>query len=186
MLLWYSVQWVKHYRKDYMRVLFYQVDHVLVIPEIQRSFGNLDTQLFYCWYQQSWLTWKWGLDTHLASCLNNASCILMNCSGSTMSNISSNSPRNITYQQWLVHIKIECSNNTSFGLFVFGQNFNNPLTTLSVKDGSFSRNCTTQYASCAWYWPSVFDLCRGIRTLTRNCLCSAFSGNANPLIMLKE
>ena len=110
----------------------------------------------------------------------------MNCSGSIMSNISSNSPRNITYQQQTMDTVTVYNDSTSLGLFVFGQNFNKPLTTLSVKDGSFSRNCTTQYASWAWYCPSVFDLCRGISTLTRNCLCSAFNGNANPLIILED
>jgi hypothetical protein len=55
---------------------------------------------------------------------------------------------------------------TSFGLCTFGQNFNKPIMTFggernvkevqwlpesltgSVKLGSFSRNCTTQYANC--------------------------------------
>lgn len=38
----------------------------------------------------------------------------------------------------------------------------------------------------AWYRFRVLALCRGIRTLIKNCLCSVFRGNANPLIMLKE
>ena len=29
----------------------------------------------------------------------------------------------------------------------------------------------------------IFTLCRGIRTLTRNCLCSAFKGRAKPLMI---
>lgn len=29
-------------------------------------------------------------------------------------------------------------------------------------------------------------VCKGIRTLTRNCLCSDFRGRAKPLMILKE
>ena len=36
----------------------------------------------------------------------------------------------------------------------------------------------------AWYNAKHFGLCNGMRTLIKNCLCSAFKGNANPLIML--
>ena len=36
---------------------------------------------------------------------------------------------------------------TSLGLCVFGQNFNRPKITGSVSEGSFSKNCTIQYAS---------------------------------------
>ena len=36
---------------------------------------------------------------------------------------------------------------TSLGLCVFGQNFSNPQMTGSVKEGSFSKNCTIQYAN---------------------------------------
>lgn len=86
------------------------------------------------------------------------------------SSISSISPKNIT----------------SFCEQVFGQNFNKPRTTGSVNTASFSRNCTTQYANCAWYSERHLTLCSGNNTLTRNCLCSAFSGKAKPLIILRE
>ena len=42
------------------------------------------------------LTWKWGLETHLASCLNKGHMTLVNSAGSITSKISSNSFRNIT------------------------------------------------------------------------------------------
>lgn len=115
------------------------------------------------------LTWKCGLETHLAICRNSDSWILANCGGSMTSKISSISPKNMT----------------SFCEQVFGQNFSKPLTTGSVNTASFSRNCTTQYANWAWYNDKHFTLWSGNRTLTRNCLCSDLSGNAKPLIMLK-
>ena len=75
-------------------------------------------------------------------------------------------------------------------------------TTGSVKLGSFSKNCTTQYASCGWYWLSVLGMCSGsstcnnfymfvkvltqLQTLRRNVLCSSFSGTVNPLTMLPK
>ncbi|KAK2191935.1 hypothetical protein NP493_42g06012 [Ridgeia piscesae] len=79
-------------------------------------------------------TWKCGLDTHLASCLNSGTITLLNSAGSMTSRISSSSFRNIT----------------SFGLCTFGQYFNSANVTGSVRLGSFSRNWTTQYASCGW------------------------------------
>ena len=42
------------------------------------------------------ITWKWGLETHFAICLNKGSWILTNCAGSMTSRISSISPKNIT------------------------------------------------------------------------------------------
>ena len=60
------------------------------------------------------------------------------------------------------------------------------VLTCSASAGSFSKNCTTQYASCAWYCARPLVLWRGISTFTRNCLCSAFSGSAKPLMMLGE
>ncbi len=57
--------------------------------------------------------------------------------------------------------------------------------TCSVKLGSFSRNCTTQYASCGWYTLRDFTLCRGRRTCIKKYLCSSFRGKANPLMILK-
>jgi hypothetical protein len=36
---------------------------------------------------------------------------------------------------------------TSLAEFTFGHNLKMPLTTISVNGGSFSKNCTTQYAS---------------------------------------
>lgn len=117
-----------------------------------------------------YITWKCGLETHLAIWRNSGSWIFTNCGGSMTSKISSISPKNIT----------------SFCEHVFGQNFKRPRTTGSVRTASFSRNCTTQYANWAWYNDKHFTLWSGNRTLTRNCLCSAFRGNAKPLIMLPK
>lgn len=41
-------------------------------------------------------TWKWGLDTHLASCRKSGSMIFTNSDGSITSKISSNSFKNMT------------------------------------------------------------------------------------------
>lgn len=99
-------------------------------------------------------TWKCWLETHLANWCINGFNTFRNSNGSIMSKISSNSLRNITciYHIWwiftghniyfiLIFNKI---NFTSFGECVFGQNFNKLLITGSVRDGSFSRNCTIQ------------------------------------------
>ena len=58
-------------------------------------------------------TWKWGLETHLASCRKRGSMIFTNSDGSMTSRISSNSFRNMT----------------SFGLWVFGQYLRSAITT---------------------------------------------------------
>ena len=115
-----------------------------------------------------YFTWKWRLDTHREIWVNSCTCILINSCGSITSKISSISFKNIT----------------SLGLLVFGQNLNRPRTTSSVNPGSFSRNCTTQYASCGWYRVRDFALCKGISTLVRKSLCSSFKGRAKPLMML--
>ena len=62
-------------------------------------------------------TWKWGDDTHRASCLKRGSRTLANSAGSITSRISSNSLRNIT----------------SFGLCTLGQNFRRPAKQGKVK-----------------------------------------------------
>ena len=90
------------------------------------------------------------------------------------------------YVSALVGVIIKVKQFTSFWLHVLGQNLSSPLTTGSVSVESFSRNWTTQYASCAWYRDRHFTLCSGSRTFTRNCLCSDFRGRAKPLIMLKS
>ena len=58
-----------------------------------------------------------------------------------------------------------------------------PRHTSSVKEESFSRNCTIQYANCGWYMLRLLTLCIGIKTLVKNSLCSSFRGNAKPLMM---
>lgn len=58
-------------------------------------------------------TWKCGLETHLANCLNKGSITFTNSDGSITSRISSSSFKNIT----------------SLGLWVFGQNFSKPTIT---------------------------------------------------------
>lgn len=40
--------------------------------------------------------------------------------------------------------------------------------------------------TCAWKRDRLLTVWRGINTLTRNCLCSAFSGRAKPLIILEK
>ena len=50
---------------------------------------------------EAFFTWKWGLETHLAICLKSGSWILTNCAGSITSKISSISPRNITWKNYL-------------------------------------------------------------------------------------
>lgn len=59
------------------------------------------------------LTWKWGLETHLASWRKRGSITLLNSEGSMTSRISSSSLRNIT----------------SLGLWVLGQNLRRPTIT---------------------------------------------------------
>lgn len=59
---------------------------LLVIYDIIKNCRNVYLQL----------TWKWGLDTLRAICLNKGSITFWNWAGSIASNISSISPRNIT------------------------------------------------------------------------------------------
>lgn len=63
------------------------------------------------------LTWKWGLETHLASWRKSGSITLLNSEGSMTSRISSSSFRNIT----------------SLGLWVLGQNLRSPTITCETK-----------------------------------------------------
>ena len=63
-----------------------------------------------------------------------------------------------------------------------------PMVTWWV-DGADQATCemmTRAKLTCAWYRLNVRALCRGINTFSRNCRCSAFSGKANPLIMLQH
>lgn len=53
-----------------------------------------------------------------------------------------------------------------------------------VTGGNFKDKHT--YITCAWKRDRLLTVWRGINTLTRNCLCSAFSGRAKPLIILEE
>lgn len=45
---------------------------------------------------------------------------------------------------------------------------------------------TRPQLTCAWKRDRLLTEWRGSNTLTRNCLCSAFSGRAKPLIMLRR
>lgn len=47
-------------------------------------------------------------------------------------------------------------------------------------------NTNTRHLTCAWKRDRLLTVWRGISTLTRNCLCSAFSGRAKPLIILRD
>lgn len=82
-------------------------------------------------HNESSLTWKCGLETHLEICLKSGSWILTNCVGSMTSRISSSSPRNITcsaveegqYQQhtrWLLLLLF-------WGFFAFSNKWASPL-----------------------------------------------------------
>merc|ERR1719354_1511339 len=55
------------------------------------------------------------------------------------------------------------------------------MMTGCVRLGSFSRNWTTQQASCGWYTDRERTLCKGSNTFNRKVLCSAFNGRAKPL-----
>ena len=65
-------------------------------------------------------TWKCGLEMHLVSFLKRGSWMTTNWAGSTMSSISSTSPRNMT----------------SLGLLILGQNRSRPSTTCGTDGGS--------------------------------------------------
>lgn len=127
---WVAVQSGEHNWQNLCCVVADQAHDVLVVPVVQSSLGhlkrtytvffrshshyNLSTSLQgyeNCDYPSG--TWKWGLETHLASCLKRGSCTLTNSEGSITSKISSSSLRNIT----------------SLGLWVFGQYFSRAITT---------------------------------------------------------
>lgn len=40
--------------------------------------------------------------------------------------------------------------------------------------------------TCAWKMERDLAVCSGMRTRTRNCLCSDFKGSANPFMMLRK
>lgn len=40
--------------------------------------------------------------------------------------------------------------------------------------------------TCAWKMERDLAVCSGMRTRTRNCLCSDFKGSAKPFMMLPE
>lgn len=46
--------------------------------------------------------------------------------------------------------------------------------------------CRDMTLTCAWKMERDFAVCSGIRTRTRNCLCSAFRGRAKPFMMLEK
>lgn len=75
------------------------------------------------------LTWKWGLETHLASWRKSGSITLLNSEGSMTSRISSSSFRNIT----------------SLGLWVLGQNLRSPTITCEMRRTRGS-NCPSTFA----------------------------------------
>ncbi len=43
MSFWVFIKWLKHNRQDFVRVVMNQVDNVLVVPVVQRSFRDLNT-----------------------------------------------------------------------------------------------------------------------------------------------
>ncbi len=124
-----AVQSREHNRQNLCCVVADQAHDVLVVPVVQSSLCHLqktkhlsqayitDSQHHSTWITHLTrvmsVTWKCGLDTHLASCLKRGSCTLTNSEGSMTSRISSSSLRNIT----------------SLGLWVFGQYFSRAITT---------------------------------------------------------
>lgn len=119
----------REHNRHYLRTgLFDHRQNVFVVPEVEGSFGYLNRGAFFSAIAKTEQTWKWGLETHFASCLKSGSMIFLNCSGSMMSRISSTSPKNMT----------------SLELHVLGQNFKSASKTCGVKVESFSMNCTTQ------------------------------------------
>ena len=73
------VKWGEHDGKDHVNIVTDQVAKVLVVPEVQSTFGNLDQvqpQANGTMYEG--YTWKCGLATDLASCVNKGSCTLAN------------------------------------------------------------------------------------------------------------
>ena len=77
-------------------------------------------------------TWKWGLETHLASCRNSGSMTLTNSDGSMTSRISSSSLRNIT----------------SLGLWVLGQYLSRAVTACRETRAVES----LEYGLDVWLW----------------------------------
>ena len=182
------------------------------------------------------LTWKCGLETHLAICLKSGSWILTNWAGSITSRISSISPKNITLRKLMFweHSKQKAKENYLLLRTCLGPKLQEPLDHLykimwklqlrryetlitvilylqiPVQSGwrpfleieQHSRQAardtgrdsapadlnsehrkTCESITCLDSWLQ-HTLCRGMSTLTRNCLCSALSGSAKPLIML--
>jgi hypothetical protein len=105
------VQWRKHDRKDHFHVVADKIAEVLIIPEVERSLRNLNGQSEKLVGEE--LTWKCGLATDLASCLNRGSCTFANSFGSITSKMSSTSFRYMT----------------SLVLLTLGQYRNRPRTT---------------------------------------------------------
>lgn len=64
------------------------------------------------------------------------------------------------------------------------QKTTNLQPTLAQGRDSTSKPVWTESSTCAWKSDKLLTVCRGINTFTRNCLCSALSGKAKPLIIL--
>ena len=107
-------------------------DHVMS----RLSFRQYKMDVLYKIRWDDWMlvkfTWKCGLDTHLASCLNRGHMTLVNSAGSITSSISSSSLRNIT----------------SLGLWTFGQNLSRPIITW--KDRHDSLFCDENLVGIGW------------------------------------
>lgn len=93
----------------------------LLWKSISSQLINILQNIFFSVQQKkethtAWLTWKWGLDTHLASWRKSGSMTFTNSDGSITSRISSSSLRNIT----------------SFGLWVLGQYLRRAMTTCTA------------------------------------------------------
>lgn len=117
----------KHDGEDTGSIVTDQAHDVLIVPVVQGTLchlaGTVEVSghsphssrpaLPHLGVSESGLTWKWGLETHLASWRKSGSMTLLNSEGSMTSRISSSSFRNIT----------------SLGLWVLGQNLRSPTIT---------------------------------------------------------
>lgn len=62
------------------------------------------------------------------------------------------------------------------GAYTAASSLNRSICTFTVKSTS---------RTCAWKRDKALAVCNGTSTFMRNCLCSAFRGNAKPLMILQ-
>lgn len=136
---------------------------MLVIPQVQRSLGNLPAAqpvgqqsqyrpLLLPQQADARVTWKWGLAMQRASCWKSGTWNLQKSTGDVTSSTSSISFRNITSLMLFV-----LGQTLSSPVMIYGARVANRTTVKSLRDGpplafstrvgSFSANWTTQKQS---------------------------------------